>query len=91
MNDEIEKLDGMIKIKGKCGYEIIGGCRELRKLKAKLERIKEICNQFIAKCNECETPDTEIDCIDCTIGGKAVASYKVLNIIEGAEDERLNP
>ena len=32
MND-IDKLDGMIKIKGKCGYEIIGGCSDLRRLK----------------------------------------------------------
>lgn len=40
MND-IDKLDGMIKIKGKCGYEIIGGCKELRKYKQALEEIRE--------------------------------------------------
>ena len=45
MSNEIDKLDGMIKIKGKCGYEIIGGCRELRKLKVKLEQIKTLCHE----------------------------------------------
>ena len=47
MND-IDKLDGMIKIKGKCGYEFIGGCKELRKHKQALEEIREIAkfNQF---------------------------------------------
>ena len=43
MND-IDKLDGMIKIK-KCGYEIIGGCKELRKYKQTLEEIREAINQ----------------------------------------------
>ena len=59
-------------------------------LTKKLEKIKEKCKFFISKCNECENPDTTIDCIDCTTGGKAIASYKILNIIEdieGAEDE----
>lgn len=62
---------------------------ENKKLKEKLEKIKEKCKEFISKCNECENPDTTIDCIDCTTGGKAVASYKILNIIEdikGAEE-----
>jgi hypothetical protein len=45
MND-IDKLDGMIKIKGKCGYEIIGGCKELRKYKQALEEIKEMILGF---------------------------------------------
>lgn len=62
-------------------------------LKEKLEKIKEKCKFFISECKECkecENPDIIIDCIDCTTGGKAVASYKILNIvedIEGAKDE----
>ncbi len=41
MKNEIDKLDGMMKIKGKCGYEIIGGCSELRRLKQENEKLKE--------------------------------------------------
>lgn len=37
----IDELDGMIKIKGKCGYEIIGGCKELKQLKKEKEKQKE--------------------------------------------------
>ena len=38
--NDIDKLDGMVKIKGKCGYEIIGGCSELRRLKQENEELK---------------------------------------------------
>jgi len=41
INNNIDTLDGMVKIKGKCGYEIIGGCRELRELKQENERLKK--------------------------------------------------
>ena len=59
--------------------------RQLKKCEQKLEKIKEKCKFFISKCNECENPDITIDCIDCTEGGKAIASYKILNIIEDIE------
>lgn len=39
--NDIDKLDGMIKIKGKCGYEIIGGCSDLRRLKQENKELKE--------------------------------------------------
>ena len=48
--NEIDKLDGMVKIKGKCGYEFIGGCKDLRTAKQKLEKIEELCkNQDILR------------------------------------------
>ena len=72
--NEIDKLDGMVKIKGKCGYEIIGGCRELRKAKAKLEKIKEICNSYAR---------TE-DYVICSTFNEFLD--KVFNIVIGAED-----
>ena len=40
MTTNIDELDGMVKTK-KCGYEFIGGCRELRKLKEENALLKE--------------------------------------------------
>ena len=48
----IDKLDGMIKFKGKCGYDFIGGCRELRKYRQALEEIREILMCKIYNLNE---------------------------------------
>lgn len=41
IKNDIDKIDGMIKIKGKCGYEIIGGCSDLRRLKQENKELKE--------------------------------------------------
>jgi len=62
--------------------------KQLKRCEQKLEKIKEKCKFFISKCKECENPDTTIDCIECTAGGKAVASYKILNIIEDIKEAK---
>lgn len=41
IKNDIDKLDGMVKIKGKCGYELIGGCSDLRRLKQENKKLKE--------------------------------------------------
>lgn len=50
--NEIDKLDGMVKIKGKCGYEFIGGCKDLRTAKLKLEKIGELCKELMSENEE---------------------------------------
>ena len=45
IKNNIDELDGMVKIKGKCGYEIIGGCRELRESKQENKELKEKFNE----------------------------------------------
>lgn len=45
-HNTVDTLDGMIKIKGKCGFQFIGGCKDLRQQKAKLREIKEIIENF---------------------------------------------
>lgn len=47
MKNNIDKLDGMTKIKGKCGYEIIGGCSDLRRLKQENKELEEKLNAFV--------------------------------------------
>ena len=66
MNNEIDKIDGMIKIKGKCGYEIIGGCKELRKYKHTLEEIKEIAESKLCCCSDdyCDLQRKSGECND---------------------------
>lgn len=78
MND-IDKLDGMIKIK-KCGYEFIGGCKELRKYKQALENIKLYINQ---ECKNKQCPQT---CANCFIGNILIKVKDVLNDRENAEN-----
>ena len=40
IKNDIDKLDGMVKMK-KCGYDFIGGCSDLRRLKQENARLKE--------------------------------------------------
>ena len=45
IKNDIDKLDGMTKIKGKCGYEIIGGCSDLRRLEQENKELKEMLSK----------------------------------------------
>ena len=58
-------IDGMIKIKAKCGYEFIGGCKELRKYKQTLEEIREDLEQdTTCESRECGCDDYG-ECLKC--------------------------
>lgn len=46
IKNDIDKLDGMMKIKGKCGYEMIGGCSDLRRLKQENAELKEELQKY---------------------------------------------
>ena len=80
MMNERDKLDGMVKIKGKCGYEFIGGCKEFRKCKIKtkeltkkLEKIKELC----------QIPNEPYYNSECEFGkGRIDLGQEILEIIE---------
>lgn len=66
IKNNIDELDGMVKIKGKCGYEIIGGCRELRELKQENKELKVTMYRLESKvdsmcnCNEELNTDVKI-------------------------------
>ena len=76
--NEIDKLDGMVKIKGKCGYEFIGGCKDLRTAKQKLEKIENVLQE---NCNQCFEIDNFSKPDDCGICEWA----RILKIIRGEE------
>lgn len=55
--NNIDKLDGMTKIKGKCGYEIIGGCSDLRRLKQEKEELCKLIRgtkDYTEVCSVCK-------------------------------------
>lgn len=49
-----------------------------------IEKLKANCQLMIDACNKCEG-DANIDCIDCTQGGKAIMAYNVLDLIQENE------
>ena len=58
IKNDIDKLDGMVKMK-KCGYEFIGGCSELRRLKQENETIKKQYNCYA--CGGCNGKEDYIN------------------------------
>ena len=52
-----------------------------------IDVLKSNCQLMIDFCNKCEG-NPNIDCIDCTQGGKAIMSHHVLDLIESYEVER---
>lgn len=58
--------------------------KELRKLKQTLTEIKEIAEKVYNDCDNCyRDVDTnyDVDCIDCTLGGKAKLAEQILQKI----------
>ena len=58
--------------------------KELRKLKQTLAEIKEIAEKVYNDCDNCyRDVDTnyDVDCIDCTLGGKAKLAEQILQKI----------
>lgn len=49
-----------------------------------IEKLKANCQLMIDACNKCEG-NPNIDCIDCTQGGKAIMAYNVLDLIQENE------
>lgn len=89
--DEIDKLDGMVKMH-KCGYEFIGGCSDLRRLKQenamlkeKLDRIKEVvkCSKEPMNCANCPICEW---CEELCVNDENLQDI-ILQIIEGMEND----
>ena len=49
-----------------------------------IEKLKAACQLHINACNQCGG-DVNIDCIDCTQGGKAIMAHYVFDIIQEFE------
>lgn len=45
------------------------------------KRAGELCEQCIEECNTCDG-DPEIDCIDCSQGGKAILAHQILELLQ---------
>jgi hypothetical protein len=51
-----------------------------------LKQIVELCKKAIKDCDKCKG-DPETDCYDCTQGGKAIQSDKILELLDIQEVE----
>ena len=45
------------------------------------DEIIELCENAINECNTCNG-DPEVDCIDCTQGGKATLAHQILELLQ---------
>lgn len=45
------------------------------------DEIIELCENAMNECNTCNG-DPEIDCIDCTQGGKAILAHQILELLQ---------
>ena len=76
------------------GDYCVNGCslrQQLDQLKQTLDEIKEIAEKVYNDCDDCyRDTDTncDVDCIDCTLGGKAKLAEQILQkISEVTENE----
>ena len=46
-----------------------------------LKQIVELCKKAIKDCDKCNG-DPEVDCIDCTQGGKAILAHQILELLQ---------
>lgn len=60
--------------------------RQLKRVEQKLEKIKANCNETLSECS-CKNPIIDIDCRECTSGGRVEKAKEILQIIEGEENE----
>lgn len=51
-----------------------------------MKQIVKLCKKAIKDCDKCKG-DPEIDCYDCTQGGKAIQSDKILELLDIEEVE----
>lgn len=49
-----------------------------------IEKLKENCQLLIEACSNCDG-DKNIECIECTLGGKAIMANRVLDLIQEYE------
>ncbi len=59
--------------------------KQLKRAEHKLEKIKANCNETLSECS-CKNPIIDIDCRECTSGGRVEKAKEILQIIEGEED-----
>lgn len=60
--------------------------KQLKQAEQKLEKIKGNCNETLPECS-CKNPIIDIDCRECTNGGRVEKAKEILQIIEGEENE----
>lgn len=60
--------------------------KQCKRAEQKLEKIKANCNETLSECS-CKNPIIDIDCRECTSGGRVEKAKEILQIIEGKENE----
>jgi hypothetical protein len=45
------------------------------------DEIRELCENAMNECDTCNG-DPEIDCFDCTQGGKAILAHQILELLQ---------
>ena len=60
--------------------------KQLKRTEQKLEKIKANCNETLSECS-CKNPIIDIDCRECTSGGRVDKAKEILQIIEGEEND----
>ena len=61
--------------------------KQLKRAEQKLEKVKANCNETLSECS-CKNPIIDIDCRECTSGGRVEKAKEILKIIEGEENEK---
>ncbi len=59
--------------------------KQLKRAEQKLEKVKANCNETLSECS-CKNPIIDIDCRECTSGGRVEKAKEILQIIEGEEN-----
>lgn len=60
--------------------------QQLKRAEQKLEKIKGNCNETLLECS-CKDPIIDVDCRECTSGGRVEKAKEILQIVEGNENE----
>ena len=70
-----------------CHCEELPNCyfKQFKRAEQKLEKIKTNCNETLSECS-CKNPIIDIDCRECTSGGRVEKAKEILQIIEGEEN-----
>ena len=69
-----------------CYFYITSIEKQLKRAEQKLDKIKANCNETLSECS-CKNPIIDIDCRECTSGGRVEKAKEILQIIEGNENE----
>lgn len=73
-------------IKNHCKFYMKYLEQQLKRAEQKLDKIKANCNETLSECS-CKNPIIDIDCRECTSGGRVEKAKEILQIIEGEENE----